>query len=92
MDFAAKHGVPLDDTVLRIWKKNVSLRTVSKCDRRNRFVVAYAAAPIEQLFADAPKDREGKRSGAHVEIKCALGGLRRKGWRGHNGQVFSCLR
>jgi hypothetical protein len=40
MDFAAKHAVPHYGTALRIWKKNARLLTVSKCDRRSRFIAA----------------------------------------------------
>ena len=40
MDFAAKHGVPRYGTALRIWKKNARLLTVSKRDRRSRFIAA----------------------------------------------------
>jgi len=40
LDFAAKHGVPHYGTALRTWKKNARPLTVSKRDRRSRFIAA----------------------------------------------------
>ena len=34
-----------------------------------------AAAPVEQLFADALQDGKGQRAGAGIEVEGALGGL-----------------
>jgi hypothetical protein len=48
-----------------------------------------AAAPVEQLFPDAPKDGKGKRARARIEIENAAGGFSWKRGRSHDdGNLF----
>jgi len=47
-----------------------------------------AAAPVEELFADALEHGERERTGAGVEVECSFGGLglRQMHGRGHDGE------